>query len=82
MTGEELEFIDFCIFILAEKLNKPVQEIYKLLTKDTDLLETYIKPCYDVLHTQGKEYIIAEILEAFNERGINLWGYIMEAQLL
>lgn len=72
MTIEELEFIDFCIFILAERLNKSVQEVYRLLTKDTDLLETYLKPCYDVLHTQGKEYIIAEILDAFNERGINL----------
>ena len=80
MTSEELEFIDFCIFILAERLNKSAQEIYKLLTKDTDLLESYLKPCYDVLHTQGKEYIIAEILEAFSERGIELWGYIMEVQ--
>lgn len=72
MTIEELEFVNFCIFMLAEKMNKSTTEIYKLLTKDTNLINDYLKPCYDILHTQGKEYIVSEIIEALKERGVTI----------
>lgn len=72
MTSEELEFIDFCIFMLAERLNKSVVETYRLLNEESNLIEDYLKPCYDVLHTQGKEYILCEIIEGLKERGINI----------
>ncbi|MGL5086972.1 MAG: DUF3791 domain-containing protein [Clostridium sp.] len=72
MTLEELEFIDFCIFMLSERLDKSPTDIYDILTKDTNLLKDYLQPCYDVLHTQGKEYILAELIEGLKNRGINL----------
>lgn len=40
------------------------------LTKDTDLLDSYIIPCYEPLHTQSKNYIINELLEVLKENGI------------
>jgi hypothetical protein len=63
MNSVELEFSIFCIESIAERLGKSGSEVYKLLTEDSDILDTYILPFYDVLHTQGKEYIVNDILE-------------------
>ena len=38
--------------------------------KKTDLLQEYIVPSYDVLHTQDKEYIMEDILDALKLKGI------------
>lgn len=32
----------------------------------------YIIPEYEMLHTQGKEYIVNDILETMKERGVKL----------
>lgn len=42
--------------------------VYDSLTKESDILYSYIVPCYDVLHTQGKEYIVNDILDLMRER--------------
>ncbi len=42
-------------------------EVYLLLTEKSKILDEYIVPCYDVLHTQGKEYIVRDIVEYMEE---------------
>jgi len=69
MSRTELEFAVFCIEYLAEETNKKGNDIYNLITKDTDVLDDYIIPCYDTLHTQGRSYIVRELLEVIKERG-------------
>ena len=32
----------------------------------------YIIPCYDVLHSQGKEYIVEDILTLMEKRGVSI----------
>ena len=45
--------------------------IYDAL-KNSDLLYQYIFQCYDVLHTQGKEYIVNDIIELMKKKGVEL----------
>jgi hypothetical protein len=65
-----LEYVLFCIEGLAKKLGKDGREVYQILTEDSDILNSYIVPSYDVLHTQGKDYIIEDILDVMKKRGL------------
>lgn len=69
-TTNELEFAFFCIESIAEKVHKDPVVIYNALTKDSNLLNTYIVPLYDILHTQSKQYIVDDILTVMKDRGI------------
>ena len=65
-----MEFTVFCIENVAEQLNRGGEEIYKLLTEKSDILDDYIIPCYETLHTQGKEYIVNDIIDFMREKGL------------
>ena len=69
---DELEFVLFCIESIAERLNKSGKDVYEALTEESNILNTYVVPCYDILHTQGKAYIVDDILEVMSERGIEV----------
>lgn len=68
----ELEFAVFCIENVAARLCKPSDEVYRALTGNGDILNQYIVPCYEPLHTQGKDYIVNDILEVMEERGVSV----------
>lgn len=72
MNENELEFAIFCIESIASFLGRDSSQIYKMLARDSDILHTYIIPSYAVLHTQGKEYIVNDIMEVVRERGVCL----------
>jgi hypothetical protein len=72
MTKDQCSFAVFCIESLAKKLNIPGYEVYALLTEKSDVLDGYILPFYDTLHTQGEEYIVRELLEVLGERGVEV----------
>ena len=65
-----LEFVVFCIESVAEALGKTSAAVYRSLAGANGILHQYIIPCYDVLHTQGKEYIVDDILDVMKERGV------------
>jgi len=69
-SRKELEFAVFCVENVAEKLGMPGNEVYNMLTEKSDILNDYIIPCYDVLHTQGKSYIVNDILDYMKEKGL------------
>ena len=69
---DELRFIIFCIESLAEDMNVNSISVYDALAKESDIVDQYIIPCYETLHTQGKEYIIEKLKEVMAERGIVL----------
>ncbi len=66
----ELEFAVFCIENVAAALGKPSNDVYLALSGDGGILRQYIVPSYDVLHTQGKDYIVNDIREVMAERGV------------
>ncbi|MCD8048662.1 MAG: WYL domain-containing protein [Clostridia bacterium] len=70
-TPDELEFAVFCIENLARKLNKDAENVYTALS-ESGILNGYIIPEYEVLHTQGMEYILEDILEVMKERGVEV----------
>ena len=71
-NSSELEFAIFCIENVAKKLNIDAVVLYDMLTKQTNILKNYIIACYDVLHTQGKDYIVNDIIEVMKDSGIKL----------
>ena len=67
---DELEFAIFCIENIAKKLDKKPEDIYSFLAEKSSVLNDYVVPTYDTLHTQGKEYIIDDIISVMRERGL------------
>ena len=70
MNKNELDFAVFCIEAIAEHLDMNGADVYKKLKYDSDLLDGYIVKYYDALHTQGKEYIVEDIVEIMQKEGL------------
>ena len=68
--SRELEFAIFCIENIAAKLGVSAEKVYDALTEKSDILNDYIIPEYEIIHTQGKEYIGDDIIEVMKERGV------------
>ena len=66
---KELDFSVFLLYSLANKWKKTPADVYQILDS-TGILDSYIIPCYDVLHTQGKEYLVEDITEYVREKGV------------
>lgn len=69
MTNNQLDFVTYCIGLLALHLNMPLSEIYYKL-KSSDILSNYIITGYDVLHTFSKDYLINDISTFMREKGV------------
>ena len=70
--SRELEFAIFCIENVASKLHIDAQKVYAALAEQSDILQEYIIPEYEVLHTQGKDYIVDDIIDVMKERNVKL----------
>ncbi|MCI8987116.1 MAG: DUF3791 domain-containing protein [Lachnospiraceae bacterium] len=71
-NSRELEFAVFCIENVAAKLGVGAERVYRAFTEKGDILHGYIVPEYEILHTQSREYIVDELLDVMNERGIEV----------
>lgn len=69
---DELSFAIFCIENVAINLGISGERVYDALTKKSDILNRYIIPCYDVLHSQGKKYIVEDIISYMKEKGVEI----------
>ncbi|MCI8857584.1 MAG: DUF3791 domain-containing protein [Clostridiaceae bacterium] len=69
---EELEFAVFCIENSAIELGVSATRVYDAWTRKSNLLNRYVIPCFPALHTQGKGYIIDELLRITQEEGIEI----------
>ena len=78
MTNEEiknfseLEFAVFCIENVAAKLGVKAEVILQAFTEKSDILNGYIVPEYESLHTQSREYIVDELLFVMREKGVKV----------
>lgn len=64
------EFAIFCIENLAIRLQENATTVYNKLTKQSQILVDYILPNYEILHSQGKEYILDDLMEVMQEEGV------------
>ena len=69
MDKNILEFVTFCIGKLAVMLKLPQREIYRRL-KVSGILDEYIVPSYDVLHTFSSRYLMEDLTEYMKEKGV------------
>ena len=63
-----MDFVTFCVGSLSDALHKSASQVYGAL-RSSGVLNDYIVPCYDVLHTFGKDYLVAELTDVLRERG-------------
>ena len=71
-NSSELEFAVFCIENVATKLGVDAERVYQAFTEKSDILNGYIVPEYEVLHTQSREYIVDDLLDVMKERGVEV----------
>lgn len=69
MNQNTIEFITYCIGNLSRRLCLSPTVVYQKL-KSSGIITDYIIPCYDVLHTYNKEYIIEDLTEVMKEKGV------------
>lgn len=69
MDRNTLGFVTYCISKLAQVLNLSQKDVYRRL--DTSgILDQYIIPSYDVLHTFGSRYLVDDLTSLMKERGV------------
>lgn len=61
VDGKVMEFVIFAIESAAQKLGIPAPTLYNRLEK-LNLIRQYLISGYDMLHTQSREYIVADTL--------------------
>lgn len=71
MDKNILEFITFAIGSVAERLQKSPSEIYKIF-RQSNVIAGYLIPAYDVLHTFGRQYLVDDVLDFLQEKGVKL----------
>lgn len=76
INKKELSFSIFLLNSLAKVWHKTPKEVYCILN-ETHIIDEYIFPCYDTLHTQGELSLIEDITEFVKEKGVTLWLFIM-----
>lgn len=71
-NSNELEFAIFCIENVAARLGADAERVYQAFTQKSDILNGYIVPEYEILHTQSLDYIVEDILDVMKERGVEV----------
>ena len=66
---DKIEFAVFCVENVALKLGMDSILVYEKL-KTSGILDNYIMSSYEVLHTQGKEYIVDDIIDLMSIKGV------------
>lgn len=69
MDKNEITFITFLLYQLSEAWHMSPSKVYGKLM-DADVIDGYILPCYDTLHTLGSKYLVEDITELMAERGV------------
>lgn len=71
-TADELEFAIFCIENVAAALGVNAEQVYEAFAEKSDILNGYIVPEYEILHTQSRDYIVNDLIDIMKERGVDI----------
>lgn len=58
-------FVVSCVESVAERLNCKASEVYRRMER-VELIQKYIIPCYDTIHTESRENVTADIIETLD----------------
>lgn len=70
MDENKFSFVVYMIHACADRWNVAPSKVYHALKK-SGCLDLYLVPNYDILHTQSTNYVVQDIEEYLNERGIS-----------
>lgn len=71
ISSKELTFITFLLYELSEAWNISPSKVYGKLS-EANVIDSYLLPCYDTLHTLGSKYLVEDITEIMDERGVKV----------
>ena len=60
-------FASSCVEAVARRLQTPATDMYRRM-KQVELFRDLIYPCYDSLHTQSREIVTEDVIEALKVR--------------
>lgn len=69
MDYKILNFVIFCVGSVADALKMNARDVYQSMTKG-GIISDYIVPCYDVLHTFSREYIVEDLVDLMTKKGV------------
>lgn len=71
INEKEMDFVVYCVENLANYINEDSVKVFDLLDEN-ELIEGYILKFYDILHTQGKDWIVEDLVEQLEKRGVKI----------
>lgn len=71
MDKESFSFVVYIIHACANKWNMMPSEVYRKL-KSVGCIDGYLVPYYDILHTQGTRYLVEDVREYLEVRGVTV----------
>ncbi|MDE5551382.1 MAG: DUF3791 domain-containing protein [Bacteroidaceae bacterium] len=69
MDYKILNFVIFCVGGVADALKMSAKDTYRRMSQG-GIISDYIVPCYDVLHTFSREYIVEDLVNLMNKKGL------------
>lgn len=69
MKKDDLNFTIYCVGIVAESLGRDERDVYRLMLEG-NIIMGYIVPCFDVLHSFSREYIIEDLTQLMRKKGL------------
>lgn len=69
MNQESFSFVVYMIHACANRWNKRPSEVYRSL-QGAGCIDGYLVPHYEVLHTQGTDFVVSDIEEYLQMRGV------------
>lgn len=68
----KLAFAASCVEGLARRLDMTYSDVYERMSR-TGVIEDYILPFYDTLHTESRDYLLDDVLEYMDNKEV---GYL------
>ena len=71
MDKDTFSFVVYLIHACADRWDRTPKQVYWNL-KTTGCIDKYLIPHYEILHTQGTEYLVDDIHEYLSIRGVTV----------
>ena len=71
MDRESFSFVVYIIHACANRWHKRPSDVYRQL-QDVGCIDGYLVPHYEILHTQGTEFVVRDVEEYMQARGATI----------
>jgi len=71
LNKDSLSFVVYMIHCCANQWKISPSQVYQILEK-TGCIQTYLVPHYDVLHTLSSRYVLDDIQQFLQKRGVTV----------